>query len=341
MNLHRCAFLLTLAAACCTCTSCGSSNTVTIQGSGATFPEPLYQRWFNEYNRLHSDVRVNYAAQGSSTGIRQFTDGLVNFGASDAAMTDDEMSKVEGGVQLLPMTAGSIVLAYNTEDLPEDLKLSRKAYSGICLGEITKWNDPEILKHNKDADLPNKEITLVGRAGGSGTTYAFTKHLSAISKKWEEKTGATQNWPTQIGVSGNGNEGVAALIQKTPGAIGYVEFSYAEHGKLPTALLENKEGKFIKATIKSGQAALAGFELPDDMRAWVTDPAGKKSYPIVTYTWLLCHKKYDDEQVGNALKELIKYCLTDGQKISEELGYLPLPEKVAAKVLKAVDNIKP
>jgi phosphate transport system substrate-binding protein len=312
-----------------------------LEGAGATFPAPLYQRWFQDYNSLHSDVRINYAAVGSSTGIKQFSDGLVTFGASDTAMSDEEMKKIEGGVQLLPMTAGSIVLSYNSEGLPEDLKLSRKAYVGICLGDITNWNDGEIAKHNKGVDLPDKKITFVRRAEGSGTTYVFTKHLNAVSDgAWkDDKVSTSPTWP--VGVSGKGNDGVAALIKQTPGAIGYIEYSYAEQTKLPTAWLQNKDGAFIKATIKSGQAALAGFELPAEMRAWVTDPAGKEAYPIVTYTWLLCRKQYDDEKAAKMLKEVIKYCLMDGQKISEELGYIPLPEKVAATVLKALDNIKP
>ncbi|HEV3112465.1 MAG TPA: phosphate ABC transporter substrate-binding protein PstS [Candidatus Binataceae bacterium] len=312
---------------------------VTLQGTGATFPAPLYQRWFSEYNKLHPDVEINYQALGSGAGIKQFQQGLVNFGASDAAMTDAEMAAVKQGVVLLPMTAGSIVLTYNLPDAPSELKLSREAYTGIFLGKITQWNDPAIAKANPGAKLPDTKITIVSRSDGSGTTYVFTSHLSAISDAWKSGPGAgkTVNFP--VGVAGKGNPGVAALIKQTPGAIGYVEYGYAKQTGMPMASLENKSGKFVKPGLESGKNSLASVQLPDNLRAWITDPAGADAYPIVTYTWLLCYKKYDDPKIAAALKSIIRYGLSTGQTFSVELGYIPLPPNVVSAVTKALDQI--
>jgi len=311
---------------------------VTLQGTGATFPAPLYQKWFREYNQLHPNVEINYQALGSGAGIKQFQQGLVNFGASDAAMTDEEMAAVKPGVVLLPMTAGSIVLAYNLPDVT-GLKLSREAYAGIFLGKITQWNDPIIAKANPGAKLSDTKITVVSRSDGSGTTFVFTSHLSAISAAWKSGPGAgkTVNFP--VGVAGKGNPGVTALIKQTPGAIGYVEFGYAEQTRMPMAELENQAGKYLKANLETETAALAGVELPANLRAWITDPAGANAYPIVTYTWLLCYKKYDDPKIAQTLKDVIHYGLTDGQKFSVDLGYIPLPSNVIDKVSKAAQSI--
>jgi phosphate transport system substrate-binding protein len=312
---------------------------ITLQGTGATFPAPLYQRWFSEYNKLHPDVQINYQALGSGAGIKQFQQGLVNFGASDAAMTDAEMAAVKQGVVLLPMTAGSIVLTYNLPDAPSELKLSREAYTGIFLGKITQWNDPVIAKANPGAKLPDTKITVVSRSDGSGTTYVFTSHLSAISDAWKSGPGAgkTVNFP--VGVAGKGNPGVAALIKQTPGAIGYVEFGYAQQTGMPMASLQNKSGKFIKPDLETGKNALASVQLPDNLRAWITDPAGADAYPIVTYTWLLCYKKYADPKIAATLKSVIQYGLSTGQTFSIQLGYIPLPPNVVSAVTKALDQI--
>ena len=312
---------------------------ITLQGTGATFPAPLYQRWFNEYNKLHSNVQINYQALGSGAGIKQFQQGLVNFAASDAAMTDKEMAAVKQGVVLLPMTAGSIVLTYNVPDAPSELKLSREAYTGIFLGKITQWNDPAIAKPNPGAKLPDAKITVVTRSDGSGTTFVFTSHLSAISDAWKNGPGfgTTVNFP--VGVAGKGNPGVAALIKQTPGAIGYVEFGYAKETGMPMAPLENKSGNFIKADLESGKKALASIELPPNLRAWIPDPAAPDAYPIVTYTWLLCYKKYDDPKIAQTLKLVILYGLGPGQNLSTELGYIPLPDNVVAAVKQALGQI--
>jgi phosphate transport system substrate-binding protein len=311
----------------------------TLQGTGATFPAPLYQRWFAEYNKLHPDVEINYQALGSGAGIKQFQQGLVNFGASDAAMTDAEMAAVKQGVVLLPMTAGEIVLTYNLPDFSGDLKLSRDAYVGIFLGKITQWSDPVIAKANPGAKLPDTKITVVSRSEGSGTTFVFTSHLSTVSEAWKNGPGAgkTVNFP--VGVAGKGNPGVAALIKQTPGAIGYVEYGYAQQTGMPMAILENKSGKFIKPSLESGKTALASVELPPNLRAWILDPAAPDAYPIVTYTWLLCYKKYADPKIADTLKSVIRYGLSTGQSFSAQLGYIPLPDNVVTAVSKALDQI--
>lgn len=315
------------------------TKTVTLQGSGASFPAPLYSRWFKEFSSQNPDVRVNYQSTGSGAGVKAFVQGQTNFGASDSAMTDEEIKEAKDNVVLLPVTAGNIVLAYNLEGV-QGLKLSRAAYAGMFLGEIKKWNDPKIAATNPGVKLPATNVSIVHRSDGSGTTFVFTTHLAAISDKWKAKpgVGTSVDWP--VGVGGRKNDGVAALIRQTPGAIGYVEYAFALSSKQPMAALENKAGKFVEPNLQSAAAALASLELPADMRAWVADPEGEASYPIVTYTWILAKKKYDDAATAAAVKKLLKWTLTEGQKLSEELHYIRLPEPVTSKVLAAVDTIQ-
>ena len=313
-------------------------NFVRLTGAGASFPAPLYNKWFKDYHALHQNVQVDYQSVGSGSGIKNFINKTVDFGASDAAMTPEEISKVDVGAQLLPMTAGSIVLSYNLKGVPE-LKLSREAYAGIFLGKVKKWNDPLIAKTNPGVKLPDSPVHVVVRADASGTSFVFTKHLSAINTEWAKNPGfgTMPNWPA--GTRSKGNEGVTASITTTPGAIGYLEYGYAKGQKLPMVELENKAGKFIKPTNESAQAALAAVELPENLIAWLPDPQGEKSYPIVTYTWLLCYKQYSDPKKLEALKSVIEYGLTEGQKSSEQLGYVPLPQNVVSKVRAALNNI--
>jgi phosphate transport system substrate-binding protein len=316
-----------------------SKGPVTLQGSGASFPAPLYSRWFKEFSAKNEAVRVNYQATGSGAGVKAFMAGQTDFGASDAAMTDEEIKAANGNVLLFPVTAGSIVLAYNLPGVTE-LKLSREAYAGIFLGEIKTWDDPKIAASNPGVKLPKDKITTVHRSDGSGTTFVFTQHLSAISEKWSKAPGkgTSVEWP--VGVAGRKNDGVAALITQTPGSIGYVEYAFAVTSKQPMASLENKAGKFIAPTLPSASAALKGVELPEDLRAWVTDPVGDDVYPIVTYTWILTKKKYDDPAKAAAVKSLLKWCLTDGQKLSESLFYVVVPEAIAARVEKVTEQIQ-
>jgi phosphate transport system substrate-binding protein len=317
------------------------ADTVTLNASGATFPAPLYQRWFAEYNKLHSDMQINYQGIGSGSGIKQFTDGLTDFGASDAAMSDKEIAAVkQGGVVLLPMTAGSIVLSYNLPGITDSIKLPRAVYAGIFLGQITKWNDPKIAAANPGVTLPELPITVAYRADGSGTTYNFTGHLAAISADFKAKVGQGKLVKFPVGVGGKGNEGVSALIKQTPGTIGYVEYGYAQQIKLPMATLENQAGKFVAPTPESGSMALGQVTLPDNLRAFITDPPGDGSYPIVTYTWWLVHTDYTKPGVAATIKALATWCLTDGQKLAPDLGYLPLPDNVVQKVQAAAGTVK-
>ena len=316
-----------------------TADLVKLQGAGASFPAPLYFKWFKAYSGSHNNVQIDYQSVGSGSGVKSFMDKTVDFGASDAAMTPEEMSQVAAEVQCLPVTAGSIVLAYNIAGVTE-LKLSRKVYADIFLGKVKKWNDPLIANANPGIKLPDAPINVVVRADSSGTTYVFTKHLSAISPDFTKSPGTNKmpNWP--VGTRSKGNEGVTAGVKTTPGSIGYVEYGYAKSQKLPMAILENKSGAYVAATSASGQAALASAKIPDDMIAWVSDPDAKDAYPIVTYTWLLLYKNYPDKKKTAVLRDLLKYVLTDGQKDAEPLGYIPLPKPVGEKVLAALENIK-
>ena len=316
-----------------------SGDVVRLQGAGASFPAPLYLKWFKAFSTSKGNVQVDYQSVGSGSGVKSFIDKTVDFGASDAAMTPEEIARVDVGAQLLPMTAGSIVLAYNLPDVKE-LKLSRKAYAGMFLGEVKKWNDPAIATSNPGVKLPDLPINVVVRADSSGTSYVFTRHLSAVSEAFARSPGTNKmpNWP--MGTRSKGNEGVTAALKTTPGSIGYIEYGYATSQKLSMASLENKAGAYVGASTASGQAALASAALPEDLIVWASDPEGKEAYPIVTYTWLLVYKKYPDKKKHDALIELMNYGVTEGQKEAEALGYIPLPAPVVEKVKAALQNVK-
>ncbi len=317
------------------------AQTVSLTGAGATFPAPLYQRWFADFNKKYSKAQINYQSVGSGAGVEQFTAGTVDFGASDVAMKDEEIQKVKQGALLLPMTAGSIVLAYNVPSIESGLKLPRAVYADILLGKIKTWNDPKITAANSGVNLPNLPITVVHRSDGSGTTGVFTKHLSAISPEWKSQVGdgKTVNWP--VGVGAKGNEGVTAQITQTQGSIGYIEYGYAKQNNVKFAALENKAGGFVLPSEDSISKTLAAVKLPENLRAFITDPEGQDSYPIVTYTWLLAYKQYSDASKAKTLEAMIEYGLTEGQKNSSELGYVPLPQNVVTQVAAAADKISP
>ncbi|MCT7958557.1 phosphate ABC transporter substrate-binding protein PstS [Laspinema sp. D3] len=312
---------------------------VNLTGAGATFPAPIYQRWFQEFNQDNPQVRTNYQSVGSGAGVQQFSSGTVDFGASDVAMTDEEIQAMNREVLMLPMTAGGIVLAYNLPGVESGLKLPREVYVDILLGEITQWNDPRIAEANPGVTLPDQAIAVVYRSDGSGTTGVFTQHLSAISEKWKERVGEgkTVEWPTGIG--GKGNEGVTASIQQTVGAIGYVEYGYAKNNNIPMAALENQSGNFIAPSGEAASKTLAAVELPDNLRSFIADPEGAESYPIVSYTWLLAYQEYSDPQKAQALEAVIEYALNEGQLLAPELGYIPLPANVRQKVAEKADAI--
>jgi len=320
------------------------ASDLSLTGAGASFPAPLYQRWFQDFNSVNPKLQINYQSVGSGAGVEQFTKGTVDFGASDTAMKDEEIAKVpaDKGVLLLPMSAGSIVIAYNLPDVKE-LKLPREVYVDIFLGKITKWNDPKIVAANPEAKLPDQNITVVHRSDGSGTTGVFTKHLSAISPEWKEKVGEgkTVEWPSAGNIGGKGNEGVTASIQQSVGAIGYIEYGYAKSNNVKFAALQNKAGNFVAYTDAAGAKTLEAVVLPENLRAFIPDPEGADSYPIVSYTWMLVPKKVADPIKAKSIEAMIEYGLNQGQNVSGELGYIPLPKNVKEKVAVAADGISP
>jgi phosphate transport system substrate-binding protein len=325
-------------------TSCGrgterGGGVVKLHGAGASFPAPLYTKWIKTYGSTHDNAQIDYQSVGSGSGVKSFIDKTVDFAASDAAMKPEEIGKVKEGVVLLPMTAGAIVLTYNLEGVKE-LKLSRKAYSGIFLGKVKTWNDPLIAASNPDTQLPGSPINVVVRADSSGTTFVFTKHLSAISPEFAQNPGTNSmpNWP--VGTRSKGNEGVTASVMTTPGAIGYIEYGYAKSQNLPMAILENKSGNFVAPTMASSQSALAATSMPENLVGWNPDPQPADAYPIVTYTWMLLYKTYADSRKAEVLKDLLNYSVTEGQKDSEPLGYIPLPPAVVEKVKSAIQTIQ-
>jgi phosphate transport system substrate-binding protein len=321
-----------------------------LNGSGASFPFPLYAKWAKDFSKKNKDARVQYQAVGSGAGIRAFIAETVDFAASDAAMNDEEISKVptEKGVVLLPMTAGEVVLSYNLPGNPE-LKLPRDVMIDIFLGKLDSWKDDRITEANPGVDLPDDKITVVRRSDSSGTTYVFTGHLAAASEEFEKEVGQGKsvNWPKSF-VGAPKNDGVAAMIKQTPGAIGYIEYGYAEATGQPMAVLQNKAGNFVPPGEESGKAALASAEFPTtdlpgyegtpDLRVWVNDPAGDDAYPIATFTWMLMYQ-HQDEEKAKVLRDFIEYGLTEGQKDAPKMGYIPLPENVKAKVEDAMNLV--
>lgn len=315
--------------------SSGSKNvgqSVRLQGAGASFPAPLYLKWFKRFSEANPGTQVDYQSVGSGSGVKSFLDQTVDFGASDAAMTPEEIEKAPNGVKLIPLTAGAIVLAYNIPNL-DDLQLSRGAYAGIFSGKITQWNDPQIAQCNPGVTLPDLKIHPIMRADSSGTSYVYSMHLSAIDADFAKSVGVNKMPSWQCGTKSKGNEGVTASIATTPGSIGYVEYGYARGGKLRMAKLENQSGKMVSATTESCLAALQSASFDENMIAWIPDPSGELAYPIVTYTWILLPTTPEDDAKHQALTKLVRYCLTDGQRDSEGLGFIPLPSAVVERCL--------
>lgn len=317
-----------------------------LKGAGSTFDSVIFKRWFTAYHDSHPDTFIKYASVGSGEGIARFIGknvdqkDQVDFGASDAAMNDNQLAQANNDALMIPATAGCVVLAYNLPGFKGELKLSRKAYAGIFLGEITHWNDPVIAAANPGVKLPNLTIVTAVRQDGSGTTFAFTRNLDAISDQWRAKfgPGTLINWPGNA-MRAKGNEGVAGLVEKSAGSIGYVGYEFARRIGLDYATLENKEGKYVKASEQGCAAALANAEMPENLRLFVPDPSGPDSYPIATFSWVLLRKSYPNAQTADALKNLFQWSLQDGQHYATELGYVPLPKSVAEKALAAVNSI--
>lgn len=349
MQTRHLGLLVLLLALCSTGIACRDSSasktlpagTIQIQGAGATFPAPLYKKWLEEYHKRTPGVALSYDAIGSGEGAKRFLEGSVDFGASDAALSDEESARVARGVQLLPVVAGSIVLAYNLEGLGGELKLTREVYVDMFLGRITTWDHPRIAASNPGLTLPRQTIALVARQDSSGTTFALTNHLSAISDAWRNTgpgTGRIVAWPANTMLAA-GNEGVAGRIKLSQGSIGYVEYGMAQRTGLKMAWLENKAGQFVQPHGGSGLATLINTQMPNNLRAFFPDPEGQDSYPIVTYSWLLLYKTYDNPQKLAALKQYLTWCLTEGQALSESLGYVRMAPQVVTQAVRAIDNL--
>jgi phosphate transport system substrate-binding protein len=318
-----------------------SGNSSSLSGAGASFPAPLYQRWFNDYNKANPGTQISYQSVGSGAGVEQFLAGTVDFGATDAPLKPEERAKFKAKYNAepiqVPMTGGSVAFAYNLEGV-KDLKLSRAAYCGIAAGKITKWNDPAIAKANTGAKLPDQTIQFVHRSDGSGTTYQFTTHLTAACPGiWTAGANKTVSWP--VGTGAKGNEGIAAQIQQTPNSIGYVEYSYGKQTNLAMAAIENKSGKLIAPSPETGAEAFVGEKVPADLALTVPDSANPKAYPISGLTWLLLYPTKDAAKQA-ALKSVVDWSLTTGKATATELGYVPLEAGLVAKVKEELNKVK-
>jgi len=326
------------------CSPLTASEVVQLTGAGASFPAPLYQRWFRDYYLANKNVRVDYQALGSGGGVANFIGNRLDFAGSDLPLADERAAKVQGGFIQVPMTAGAVVMTYNLPGI-DGLKLSREAVTGIFLGRVKRWNDPLIVAANDGVDLPDLPITLVARADSSGTTFVTTRHLSAVDKQFAKAIGDTMTpvWPKSLKecgalIRGHGNGGVAAYVQAIPGSIGYVQYSYAHVTNMQMASLQNQSGEFIAPTSKSFKAAVESFKAELDPREGA-DPTSPEAYPILTLSWLLLRKDYDDEK-AEALKKVLRYCLTKGQEIAAPLGYIPLNKEAIDLILKQVETIQ-
>jgi len=320
-----------------TLASLAGADTTVLNGAGATFPYPIYSKWFSEYRTVNAGVEINYQSIGSGGGIKQITARTVDFGASDGPMTAKQVFAVDGKILHIPMVLGGVVPVFNLPGIAE-LRLTGDVIADIFLGKITSWNDAAIQNANPGVKLPALAITVVHRSDGSGTSFCFTDYLSKVSKAWKKKVGSATavNWPAGLGAKGN--EGVTGLVKQTAGSIGYTELTYATQNSLSYASVQNKAGNFVKADVDSVSAAAAGAEMPKDFRVSITNAAGGNAYPISTFTWILVYESNTGGK-GKILRDVLKWALTEGQPMARELGYSPLPEVVKAMVLKAVEKI--
>jgi phosphate transport system substrate-binding protein len=313
-----------------------------IRGAGATFPAPLYQKWIEAFEQVRPEIDLEYDAVGSGEGVSRFITGSVDFGASDAAMTDEQIAKVDGGVRMVPATAGLVAIVYNVAGLAARLKLPRDLLPAMFTGEISEWDDPRIAAANPGAELPSRTIAIVARLDSSGTTFALTNHLSALSESWKTDQGAATrvDWPGGAMLA-RGNEGVAARVLRTEYAIGYVEFGFAQRLGLQMAELQNAAGAFVAPSVASGEAALSGSaaEMPDNLRLFIADPAGPGAYPIATFSWLLLYATRGNAATRAAVADFVRFGLTDGQALAADLDYIPLPAAVAERSLTAISGL--
>ena len=319
-----------------------AADTLNITGAGATFPYPLYSKWFYEYSNSHPGARFNYQSIGSGGGVKQITAGTIDFGASDAPMNEDELAKLPRPILHIPTAIGSVAVVYNLGGVASGLKITPDVLVDIYFGKITRWNDSRIASLNPGAKLPSTDIVVSHRSDGSGTTDIFTNYLSAVSSEWRAKIGRGKsvNWP--VGLGGKGNEGVAGVVKQTSGAIGYVELAYAMQNRMTVAGLRNKEGNFVVPTLDSTSASAAGAskDMPADFRMSLVDAPGRDSYPICGLTWLLVYKEQKDEAKGKALVAFLKWAIRDGQKMNSPLLYAPIPKPVVEMVDKTIRQIQ-
>ena len=319
-----------------------TAQTVQINGAGATFPYPIYSKWFSEYNKLHPDVEINYQSIGSGGGIRQVTNKTVFFGATDGPMTDEQQQAAPGRILHFPSVLGGDVPVYNIPGITAELKFTGPVLADIFLGKITKWNDAAITKLNPGVKLPATDIVVAHRSDGSGTTYIWVDYLAKVSPEWKKKVGVATsvNWP--VGVGGKGNEGVAGLVQQTPGSIGYVELIYAIQNKIAYGSVQNMAGEFVRSSLDSVTAAAAGAAkaMPNDFRVSITNAPGKGVYPISSFTWLLFYENPKDKKLAKIMVDFMHWALADGQKYCSDLGYAPLPKEVVALETEALKKIK-
>jgi len=326
--------------------SIASAGALLVNGAGATFPNPIYSKWFNEYHKQNGNIEINYQSVGSGAGIKQVTDGTVDFGASDGPMNDEQLKafQVKHGFGILhfPTVLGADVPTYNIPGVTATLNFTPETLAGIFLGKITKWNDPAIVATNKGVNLPGSDIVVVHRSDGSGTTYIWTDYLSKVSEEWKNKVGkgTSVNWP--VGLGGKGNEGVTGQIKNAPNSIGYVELIYAVSNNIPYGTVKNSSGVFVKADLASVSAAAAAVAktMPDDFRVSITNSPGKTAYPIASFTWLLIPEKFSDSAKRDAIKGFVKWMLADGQNYAEQLSYAKLPKEVIAKEKIALAKIQ-
>jgi phosphate transport system substrate-binding protein len=312
----------------------------TLNGAGATFPYPIYSKWFSEYHKAHSDVQVNYQSIGSGGGIRQVLAGTVDFGASDGPMTDEQLGLAKVKILHIPTVLGAVVPAYNIPGVTGDVKFTPEALAGIFLGKITSWNDKALTAANPGVNFPNQPIVVIHRSDGSGTSYIFTDYLSKVSADWKNGPGkgTSVKWP--VGLGGKGNEGVAGMIRQMEGSVGYVELIYALQNKITYGSMKNPAGDFVKASLESVTTAAASVKnMPADFRVSITNAPGKGAYPISSFTWLLIPTKSQDPNKGKILTDLLNWCETDGQKLTADLSYAPLPDTVVAKVKEAIKQV--
>jgi phosphate transport system substrate-binding protein len=313
----------------------------TLNGAGATFPNPMYQKWFSEYHKVHPDVQFNYQSIGSGGGIRQVLAQTVDFGASDGPMTDEQLSQAKTKILHIPTVMGAVVPAYNVPGVSGELKFTPEALAGIFLGKITSWNDPALVKANPGVNLPNQTIIVVHRSDGSGTTYIFTDYLCKVSSEWANGPGKATSVKWPVGLGGKGNEGVAGMIRQMQGGIGYIELIYAVQNNIAYGSVKNSAGSFVKASLESVTAAAASAKsMPADFRVSITNAPGKDAYPISSFTWLLIPEKSKEAAKGKILADFLNWMVDDGQKMTADLTYAPLPENVATKVKGAIKQVQ-